>query len=370
MRFPGKNARMTALACTLLALGAGIACTLPIAPTAIASDVEAAQWTSFRDSYLHADGRVVDVANHGVSHSEGQGYGMLLAETYGDREAFDRMRRWTRQFLARPDDHLSAWRYLPDQAWHVPDKNNATDGDLFIAWALLRAGERWGERRYTDEGVAIARDLLRLCVIDFHGLTLLAPGAKGFEQQDGYIVNPSYYAFPALRALALAVPNAAWSRLEMDGLRLLRHARFGPWQLPPDWLFVGLDHSIRPAAGWPARFSYDAIRVPLYLTWAGLRETAVVSSLAFWTIDHAARPPAWASLTSGEVAPYPAGAGVQAIRDLSLARLGASGAEPLPTVGDAHSYYDAALVLLARVAAAEAPRQTRPQLGGVRLISD
>ncbi len=36
-------------------------------------------WSEFRTRFLTADGRVVDTGNQGVSHSEGQGYGLLLA---------------------------------------------------------------------------------------------------------------------------------------------------------------------------------------------------------------------------------------------------------------------------------------------------
>jgi endo-1,4-beta-D-glucanase Y len=36
-------------------------------------------WAAYRDRFVMADGRVVDDANGGISHSESQGYGLLLA---------------------------------------------------------------------------------------------------------------------------------------------------------------------------------------------------------------------------------------------------------------------------------------------------
>jgi endoglucanase len=73
----------------------------------------------------------------------------------------------------------------------VDDPNNATDADLLIALALLRAGERWGESGYAGLGRAIGRDLLRCCVCTGTGRTLLLPGAFGFTHPGRVVVNPS-----------------------------------------------------------------------------------------------------------------------------------------------------------------------------------
>ena len=41
--------------------------------------VAESDWAAYRDRFVLADGRVVDDGNGGISHSEGQGYGLLLA---------------------------------------------------------------------------------------------------------------------------------------------------------------------------------------------------------------------------------------------------------------------------------------------------
>ena len=53
--------------------------------------VDAAEWHSFRDRFIQADGRVLDTANGGISHSEGQGWGMLFAARFDDRDSFTRI---------------------------------------------------------------------------------------------------------------------------------------------------------------------------------------------------------------------------------------------------------------------------------------
>jgi endoglucanase len=258
---------------------------------------------------------------------------------------------WTRGTLRRPQDALHAWRFRPDAAVPVDDPNNATDGDLLIALALLRAGERWQNAAYTELGRAIGCDLLANCVCQAAGLTVLLPGAYGFDHPGRIVVNPSYYVFPALTALAEALPDPAWEVLRTDGLRLLRLGRFGRWRLPADWVELN-GTTVAPAREWPARFSWNAARVPLNLVWAGLpTEPAVAAAASFWARPADACRPAWADLANDSVALYPASCGVDAVA--ALASVHRSEAESLTSVSDVTDYYSAALVLFSRMVAQE-----------------
>lgn len=312
MASPIPRRRMLLLALAAPALGGAMVGN----PTLANRRLEAVEWQAFCARFLEPDGRVVDNVNGGISHSEGQGWALLCAERAHDRETFDRILAWTRRTLARRGDALFSWRWRPDgTGGQVDDPNNATDGDLMIAWALLRAAQRWPDGDYGGQGVAVARDVLRLLVRQVGEETVLLPGVAGFEQRDHVVLNPSYYAFPAMRALAQAVPDPLWLRLAADGLALLRRARFGRWGLPPDWVALPRGGGRpMPAPGWPPRFSYDAVRVPLYLSWAGLgREPAVASAVRFWQDPQHARLPAWADLTSDRISPYAASPGIRAI---------------------------------------------------------
>ena len=117
-------------------------------------------WTAFKTAFVTAEGRVKDTGNGGISHSEGQGFAMLLATHHHDRKAFDGLWTWTQQNLGVRADRLFAWKWVPDAAVAVPDLNDAADGDLLIAWALARAGRRWESSDYTAAANAIARDVL------------------------------------------------------------------------------------------------------------------------------------------------------------------------------------------------------------------
>jgi endoglucanase len=341
--------------------------TLP--PTASAGAADRAEWAAFRARSVTPEGRVVDDANGGVSHSEGQGFAMVLAEWADDRATFETLLNWTRLHLSRPSDALFAWRHQPGLPMMPDDRNNATDGDLMIAWALQRAAARWEVPAWRQLATRMARDILRLSVREVAGRTLLLPGAYGFDKADRVVINPSYYNMPAIRALASLAPSAGWESLEADSHWLLDTARFGRWALPADWVEVmKTDGAVRIADGWPPRFSWDAIRVPLYLAWAGQCSAAPVAATAqFWTRAQPGTTPAWSDLRTGALAPYAGHAGIVAIAAIACAaRDDRLAAAQLPAQRSASDYYGGALIMLARIARQEGPMA---RAGGAMLLS-
>jgi endoglucanase len=309
-------------------------------------------WLHFRDRFVNSEGRVIDTGNGQISHSEGQGWAMLAAVRADDRPSFEQLLGWTLRTLRRDSDRLAAWRFRPNATPAVDDPNNATDGDMFIAWALTEAGTAWGVPDHTARGLAIARDILRLLVREAGPYTVLLPGARHFETPRQTVVNLSYYAFPALRALAAALPDPAWLRIAADGVALLRLGRFGRWRLPPDWLAITrTDGKLSLPGNWPPRFSYDAIRVPLYMAWVGLEaEPAVQAAAGFWADPLHRHLPAWTDLNSNAISPYPANAGLAAVARLVGARQGRAGPHGLNARFPPSDYYASALVLLVTLA--------------------
>jgi endoglucanase len=323
-----------------------------LAAAPMAADGARADWAAFRGRFVQPDGRVVDTGNGGVSHTEGQGWGMLFAEHFGDIATFDSILGWTSRNLRRPHDALHAWRYRPGDARPVSDTNNATDGDLCIAWALARAARRWGAADHAEAAAGIARDVLRLLTARVRGEPVLLPGVAGFDRPASIVVNLSYYVFPAFALLASLAPSADWDELQLHGRWLIEEARFGRWMLPPDWLQLGRGgNELAPARPWPPLCSFDAIRVPLYLIWAGLDEPVIGAFAAFYAPRGGAPPPAWVNLETGAEAPYPAPSGMLAVARLAAA-VGTASDGPIdfPSVAAAPDYYAAALILLARIA--------------------
>ncbi|MGX9962489.1 glycosyl hydrolase family 8 [Roseomonas sp. F4] len=339
-----------------LLLGAGIGtCLIGLAPPAAAAAV-IGDWLNFRRRFLRDDGRVLDTGQGGISHSEGQGAALLCAVRFDDRPSFDRILAWTRGALRRPDDQLLAWAWRPGAPIPVPDLNNATQGDLLVAWALAEASERWGQPDHRALARQMARDLLRRVVLEQGDMLLLLPGAEGFLKPDHVVVNPGYYMPSAFRALARLAPAPQWRMLEEGGVALADRARFGRWRLTPDW--VALSRGVArpmPAPGWPARFAGDALRVPLHLAWGGHAQSAALrAAVAFWRDPGHAAPPAWADLRSSTVAPYAGDSGLRAVAQFAAAMLDGEGREEsMPGVAEAPAYESAMLTLQARLAWAE-----------------
>ena len=326
----------------------------PSPPIRMHSAAMRQDWQAFRHQYVTPEGRVIDTGNGNASHSEGQGWGLMGAQAADDQETFARLLEWTTHNLRRrPNDTLHAWRYKPTDANPVADLNNATDGDLFIASALARAAIRWQRPDYAAQAARLGRDILGL-VRTAGARTVLLPGAIGFEKPDCLLLNPSYYAFGLFADLAALVPSAKWEALRQDGAALILQGRYGKWALPPDWLRVDrADGSLSIAPGWPPRFSWDAIRVPMHLAWGGISAEPVFAAFhRYWTASKTVQP-AWVDLCTEEQAPYSAPAGIRAVAALATRSFGPAATSALPSVMAANDYYGAGLVLLSRIAAEE-----------------
>lgn len=240
---------------------------------AFENTIDPADWAAYRDRFVTAEGRIVDDGNGGISHSEGQGYGLLLAYAAGDRGSFERIFDFTRNQLLIRDDGLAAWKWDPGASPHIVDVNDASDGDILIAYALGLAGEAWGEQRYTDAAAAIATAIGSHLLMTANGRVVLLPGVRGFAPPDRpegvVVVNPSYWVFEAFPMLKQLAPQVPWDEVASAGAELVASARFGPAAMPADWVQIGTD-GLSPADGFPAVYGYNAIRIPLYLVRAGI----------------------------------------------------------------------------------------------------
>lgn len=291
-------------------------------------------------------GRVIDWQQNAISHSEGQGWGLLLAQAAGDREAFEQIEAWTAANLSVREDRLMAWSRRPDDGridWH-----NATDGDLFRAWALLRAGRDSGWPGHMDTALAIARDIAALCLAPdprAPAELLLLPGAEARRGSDRVLVNPSYIMPRALRELGMAAGEPRLVRAADHGETLLAElaAAGRLW----NWIDVtasGFMEPLEHRAGW----GYDALRVPLYLAWS----------------DHRTHPALAAGLRLLEEGAAPGRVLVQRTADRHpeadsdhpgfLSLVSAARCQPLPDWPvERRSYYPDTLMMLAQTALRE-----------------
>jgi len=326
-----------------------LACTMIAAP-AYGQTPQRSHWALWLGAFATESGRIVDNANDNLSHSESQGYGLLLALAFNDRAAFARIWSWTEQNLWVRDDGLLAWAWQqnPDGGGAIQDINNATDGDILIAWALLEGGARWQEDRLSEAGLAIANAVLEHTTVEVAGQTLLRPGVEGF-QAPHQIVNPSYWVFPALARLHDLMPDVRWNALSQSGYWLLDRLP-ASYRLVPEWTAITAEGLIAEPQNLESVAGYNALRVPLYLIWAGRPDHPLIDAyLSAWP-DPAGAIATVVDNTTGMPLQQSGDPGYQAIAALVHCARGATDvAWPAFSVNQA--YYPATLQIFAELVA-------------------
>ncbi|WP_442756466.1 glycosyl hydrolase family 8 [Methylocystis sp. JAN1] len=321
----------------------------PSGPVAIGGMLRGSPvWDAWRRRFVSDAGRVIDTGNGAFSHSEGQGYGLLLAAAAADRAAFDQILTWTTLNLNTRKDNLAAWRWT-GQPRYKQDPHNASDGDILIAWALAEAADYWSDSGYLSAAQAMTKEIAAKLVKPTRAFgPVLMPAAEGFgpkERPDGPVVNLSYWVFPAFYRLAQLHPAFDWNAVMQSGLDLIARAQFGKAKLPTDWLSLAKPN-LSPAQGFDERFGYDALRIPLYLFWADAATSERLS-----VFDSAWRTGAAIVATqgAGEALAEP---GYQAVAALLRCSCQGTGyPQSFYRFSDRQNYYPATLHLLSLIAA-------------------
>lgn len=325
-----------------------VVCLASATGAARGGSVTGAEWEAYKGRFLDPSGRIVDTGNGGISHSEGQGYGLMLAYLAGRPDDFERIWTFTRTEMLLRDDGLSVWKWVPGVTPHTPDLNNATDGDLLIAYALWRAGTAWQRPNYLALGRAIATAIAERCVVTWKGRRYLLPGTDGFSAWDrreaGPVVNPSYWVFAALPAMNELLPSPLWTSLSASGVALIDETQFGRRRLPSDWVSLGPAGNFM-ADGFPPEFGYNSIRIPLYLIDGGITDPDRLKRLKAGMTAEGGEPAVF-DLTGDKVKARLAEPGYRMVLDLVTcaidgSQLPAASREFTPTL-----YYPSTLQLL------------------------
>ena len=184
----------------------------------------------FLDAYVRPDGRVTRPDQGGDTVSEGQAYGLLLAEVAGRPAISGRIWQWTRDHLQQPS---GLFAYHANAAGHVLSREPASDADLLIAWALLRYQGRDAGARHRDGRRVAAAVLAHEVTSGPGGTSILAAGPWATGRPAS--LDPSYWALPALAGLARLTGNGQWRRLAGGAVTLAGRLTRGGRVLPPDW---------------------------------------------------------------------------------------------------------------------------------------
>lgn len=267
----------------LIALGVLIAIYVMYANSTIKNKTEVfspyslleSSWIQYKKDFLSPDGRVLDKSQNNITTSEGQSYALLRAVWMDDKETFDKVWKFTKDNMKRPNDNLFGWKWGElgkDKYGFLPDggENSASDASSDISLALIFAGYRWGSNEYVDEAKKILADMWRLETVEVNGKRYLIAGNWAVNDVE-IVVNPSYLSPYAYRVFATADKERDWESLIASSYELLAESSQNKLDkeksvnLPPDWVAVDRKTGNVAAAKIPnltSNYSYDAIRVP------------------------------------------------------------------------------------------------------------
>jgi endoglucanase len=312
-------------------------------------------WAKYKAAFLSKDGRVVDIYQNHSSHSESQGYGMLLAAAYDDREVFNKISLWTENNMNKRGDSLIPWLWgkRKNGAWGVIDLNNATDGDILIALALIKAHEKWNVPGYLKRAKMILKDVRTLLAVKWNGHTLLLTSYYGNAFEKGIILNPSYFLFTAYRKFAEYDDRAFWDSVYDGSMYVLEKSAFGSYGMPPEWVKLsGSDVGIFSKKS--SLFSYNAVRTLLNLALIEPKKLPKGVEKILKVYDTLNYIPAWIDLERNAMSLDSASAGFYAVFGLVAKKLGKKdlserlfGEAQKKLAYDEKSYYSYSLFLLA-----------------------
>lgn len=184
----------------------------------------------FLGAYARPDGGVTRPDQGGDTVSEGQAYGLLLAEVAGQPATFGRIWQWTREHLQLPS---GLFAYHADATGHVLSQEPASDADLLMAWALLRYRGPEAAAWHQDGRQVAAAVLAHEVTTGPDGTPILAAGPWATGRPAS--LNPSYWSLPALTCLAHLTGHLLWQRLAGGAVTLAERLTNRGRLLPPDW---------------------------------------------------------------------------------------------------------------------------------------
>jgi endoglucanase len=233
--------------------------------TSLPSPVSLAR--QFLRDYATNDGRILRRDQGSDIVSEGQAYGMILAEVAGQPATARTIWSWTHAHLQRSDRLMS---FHASSSGKVLDTQPASDADVLMAWALLRYRGVDATALHAD-GREIANAVLaQETVTAPDGTTLLTAGP--WATGSPAALDPSYWMPPIFVALARETGDNQWKTLAADSVRTLRAITRDGQELPPDW--ARLDgNAARPqrapdGSAPHIQYGLDAQRVPAWFATA------------------------------------------------------------------------------------------------------
>ena len=225
-------------------------------------------WSEYKHRFIQKDGRVVDFKNGGITHTEGIGYALYFAYKMGDDATFKRIYKWGKENIKKNRYGLPGWKWGENKRnhrWGMIDYNSASDANLWIVYSLLLMYEQTDYKPYKKDADKMIDAIKRNHIMHNSNLSFLLPWEKYIAEKYEWKINPSYFVFEIFEYLADYDGDKIWKELIKSSQIVLKHSRFSPLELNPDWTIYDLGKKQYILHPDNTTFGYDAIRIPLFV---------------------------------------------------------------------------------------------------------
>jgi endo-1,4-beta-D-glucanase Y len=225
--------------------------------------------------------------------SEGIGYGMVIAYFQNDRDAFERLWRYSRSPTYASNGNLMHWKFFSFREGPIAN-SSATDADLDVATALFLGYKRWGDEQMLNNAKGIAASIWNYEIEKSNNLII--PGDAGWGGRDTY--NPSYFSPVAVRIFKEINPENNWQAV-LDANYAWMENISANGNLVMDWADAAGQPKV-PFNGSADRtynqYFLESVRVPWRLAWdyawyGDSRAKTILDRFARYVIEDSGRDP-------------------------------------------------------------------------------
>jgi len=222
----------------------------------------------YRTNVIQPNGRVIDWQNKAVTHSEGIGYSLFFAVKMSDKDTFYKVFYWFKRNIPLNDKGLIPWLWGKNSkgGWGILDFNDATDGNLWIAYALLLGYEKWRDEEFKEFAINLIKNIKKYDVLLHKNCVFLLPASKFFVGSKSLTINPSYYAPFIFAKFYKYDKDPIWLELINQSFKIWYFVSVTPYHLFPEW--IDIDLKTCKVTKIYGIMGFNSIRIPIWILYS------------------------------------------------------------------------------------------------------
>lgn len=220
---------------------------------------------------------ITNDAKHSSSISEALGYGMYLAVLANNKhlacqQDFEKLVNYYRNhrvIIAHKKTALMQWSQKKTRHGWISENHSASDGDVWIAYALLLAAKQFHEQRYANYAHQLINDIAKYEVN--RTTNCLCVGEWANQQSPYYYLMRTSDVLPAcFDAFYQATGDRTWNNVKNTMLTRLAASSDKKTGLCPDFVWANKTTTVKTTSNLLKNthanaYNYNACRIPLNL---------------------------------------------------------------------------------------------------------